>query len=527
MTTTARTKSFSQSSNAFSRSTVARRPLTPEDRAAILAREKAEIWIPNQGPQTEAYDTPAFETLFGGAAGGGKSSLILGLARLEHINSLLLRRTYPEVDRVLIRGSMEFYGNAKSFNASKYLWRFGKRSIQFGHMESDKAMQAYQGTAFDLIAFDEVTAFTKTQYRFMFRSARTTREGQRVRIIATTNPGGDGNDWVMERWAPWLDEAHPCPAKSGEIRWFRPLPDGREEEVSPGIEGAMSRTFIASRLSDNPYLGPEYRAVLDTLPEPFRSQLLNGDWKVGQTDDAYQVIPRAWVRAAQARWVDRVRLGPLSELGVAPARGGQDKTVLARRYGAWFARLEAHDGRTTPDGPSVVALIEAALGTDGKAPTNVDVIGIGSSVYDIATMRRMPVAAINFSEKSESTDKTGRLKFANQRAEFYWRFRELLDPQSGLNVALPPDPELMGDLCAPRFEMRTNGIHLRSKDEIKELLGRSPDKGDAIVLASTLLSVAGSDIDQADLAGEIRDSMADMIDEHGAVVAESLLDEEF
>lgn len=76
--------------------------------------------------------------------------------------------------------------------------------------------------------------------------------------------------------------------------------------------------------------------------------------------------------------------------------------------------------------------------------------------------------------------------------------------------------------------MRTNGIHLRSKDEIRELLGRSPDKGDAIVLAASLLSIAGGGIEETDLAGEIRDSMKGETDEGGHYMhGGSILDMDF
>ena len=51
----------------------------------------------------------------------------------------------------------------------------------------------------------------------MLSRARTTIPGQRVQVASATNPGGEGNDWVMERWAPWLDDGYPNPAKPGEI----------------------------------------------------------------------------------------------------------------------------------------------------------------------------------------------------------------------------------------------------------------------------------------------------------------------
>jgi hypothetical protein len=61
----------------------------------------------------------------------------------------------------------------------------------------------------------------------------------------------------------------------------------------------MSRTFIPSRVSDNPYLmGTGYMTQLQSLPEPLRSQMLYGDFKAGVQDDPWQVIPTAWVEAA-------------------------------------------------------------------------------------------------------------------------------------------------------------------------------------------------------------------------------------
>ena len=49
---------------------------------------------------------------------------------------------------------------------------------------------------------------------------------------------------------------------------------------------------------------------------------------------------------------------------------------------------------------------------------------------------------------------------------------------------MPPDKELRAELAAVRYKGVTMGGHaavlMRSKDEIRELLGRSPDKGDAV-----------------------------------------------
>jgi hypothetical protein len=63
--------------------------------------------------------------------------------------------------------------------------------------------------------------------------------------------------------------------------------------------------------------------------------------------------------------------------------------------------------------------------------------------------------------------------------------REALDPDQpdGSAIALPPDPELSADLCTPTWKLTARGILLEGKEEIRKRLGRSPGKGDAVVMA--------------------------------------------
>ena len=71
----------------------------------------------------------------------------------------------------------------------------------------------------------------------------------------------------------------------------------------------------------------------------------------------------------------------------------------------------------------------------------------------------------------------------NLRAEAYWRMREALDPDYGDDLALPDDSELLADLCAPRWEYTPRGVRVEEKEDIIKRIGRSPDAGDAAVLA--------------------------------------------
>ena len=96
--------------------------------------------------------------------------------------------------------------------------------------------------------------------------------------------------------------------------------------------------------------------------------------------------------------------------------------------------------------------------------------------------------------KSPFTDASGTLEFRNRRAEVWWKFREALDPNSGEDIALPPDLELMADLTAPTWFLSTQGIQIEEKDAIKKRLGRSPDCGDAVVMCYNIIARAGDNM---------------------------------
>lgn len=452
-----------------------------------------QAW-PNKGPQMDAFTTEAFETLYGGRPRGGKSFLGLMLAKYKHRRSLLVRRTFSDLERGLILDSYKVFGNPNLYNSTKHVWTLdgGARRVEFAYLQHDKDVHNYQGGAWDFFMADEVTQLTRNQYLYLFSRVVTTDPNQRCRILATANPGGEGNEWVFERWAAWLDEGHPNPAKPGELRWYARI-DDRDVEVdgpAPIIRGnethyPKSRTFIPAAVEDNPYINAdEYNANLQALPEPYRSQLLKGDWRIGLNEDAYQIIPRAWVKAAMDRWTpkppdDCKDIPPV--LGVDIARGGEDKTVMATRRGRWIAPLKKVPGRLTPDGQTIAQMVMAGLENGGAA--NLDVSGVGSSGYDICKGQGLPVYAVVFGGKSVSRDKNNLFGFQNKRAEIYWKLREALDPQSDKPLMLPPDPELMADLTCVRSKPDSlTGMCLEKKDEIKARIGRSPDCGDALAM---------------------------------------------
>jgi hypothetical protein len=460
----------------------------------VIDVSRRRVWIPNEGPQTQALLSRADVLLYGGQAGGGKSDLLIGLALTEHRHALIMRRMHKEL-RALTERAIALGGrDGFALQPVPRLRTLDGRQIEFGSAQYLGDERSWQGQPHDLLALDEAAQFLEAQVRFLMGWVRTTEPGQRTRTVLASNPplSADG-DWMIGMFRPWLDVTHPHPAKPGELRWFITDPDGKDAEVSGSdpveIDGAWlypkSRTFIPARLSDNPYLVKTgYRRELDALPEPVRSAVRDGNFMAARDDDEKQVIPWDWIRAAQRRWIPGPpRDVPMTAMAVDVARGGRDETVLATRYGGWFAPLLAKAGVDTKDGPSVAALVFGAL-RDG-APVIIDMGGgWGGSPLDHLKQNGIDVMGHLGAEPSHRRTRDGKLGFVNRRAESWWRLREALDPhqREGSAIALPDDPRLAADLAAPRWELGVRGLQIESKDEIKTRLGRSPDRGDAVVM---------------------------------------------
>lgn len=482
--------------------------LTPDERAealSLLESDKA-IWRPQPGPQADAFYSEADITGYGGSAGGGKTDLLCGSVLTAHRRSVIFRREKAQTERITQRLT-EILGHTDGLNGQKGIWQLGGgRLLELGGLDNLGDERRWQGRDHDLKAYDEVTEMREDQVRYTMGWNRTADPKQRSRVIMTFNPPTttDGQ-WVIRFFGPWLDNKHPNPAKPGELRWFTTL-GGRDVEVPSGrpfvfVDGRAtyefdpkafkpediirpkSRTFIPSRVTDNPYyMASGYIQTLQSLPEPLRSQMLNGDFTAGIKDDVWQVIPTAWVDAAMARWAEKHEKGPMDSLGVDVARGGDDVTVIARRHGTWFDVPLRFPGQATPDGPTVAGLVVGVR--RDRAPVHVDVVGWGASAYDHLIQSDVHALGINGANKTdETTADAAKMGFYNKRALLWWRMREALDPNNPHPIALPNDAKLKADLCAPKWKPTTRGILIESKEEIQARLHRSPDDGDAYVLA--------------------------------------------
>lgn len=476
--------------------------LPEEERKAIEDYSYAQTanlkWLPSPGPQTEAYFSKADVLLYGGQGGGGKSDLGLGLSFTAHKRSLILRRKYTGLDALIDR-AIQINGTRDGYSGKPppRITTADGRLIAFGANQHLGDEENFQGKPFDFKHFDEAAHFLEMQIRFHLGWIRSTEPGQQTRALLASNPPlTSEGDWMIGMFRPWLDITHPNPAKHGELRWFITDPDGKDVEVESSekrtIEGKVytphSRSFIPAALSDNPYLiKTDYQSKLDALPEPLRSAVRDGNFMAARQDDALQVIPTHWIREAQARWKATPPVGvPQCAIGVDVAQGGADSTVLAIRHDGWFAPLIEVPGIKTPTGAEVAGLI-----IQHRRGDPIVVVDVGGG-YGGAAMEHLAangIEAKRYLAGHASTSRTvdRQLGFFNKRAESWWKFREALDPgqPGGSTIMLPDDQILLSDLTSVKIkgEITASGIKLESKDDIKERLGRSPDRGDAVVMA--------------------------------------------
>lgn len=477
--------------------------LSPDDKRAVVETAVAATaglkWIPSPGRQTEAYFSLADCLLYGGEPGGGKSQLLLGLAFNCHQRSLIMRRQYGDLERI-IEDALKIHGSRDGFNGSPppRLRIDDQKVINFRAAQRIGDEQGTMGQGRDLLGLDEATHFAESQVRFLMGWVRSEDPNQRCRTVLATNPPLTAEGlWVNKMFAPWLDPNYPNPAAYGELRWVVSDEEGLDEWVNGPddvriVRGKVirptSRTYIPSSVKDNPYYAAsDYERQLDALPEPYRS-LLMGGFQTSFKDSDFQVIPTAWITAAQERWKpDGYKAYAMTAMAYDPADGGRDSAELCWRHGGWYAPFVSEKGSTTSDPAFAFANIMAKR-TD-NAPVVVDVGGgYGGKITLRLADNQIPFKKFNGAEKSGERSKGSNIPYANKRAEAYFKFRDELDPdqQGGSAIALPPDPELKADLAAVCYDahsLQVRGVYqIESKEDIRKRLGRSTGKGDAAVM---------------------------------------------
>lgn len=214
-------------------------------------------------PQIRFLRLECLEALYGGAAGGGKSSALL-MAALQFVDvpgysALIMRRTFADLKlpgALIDRAHEWLSGTGAWYNAQEHRWRFPSgATIQFAYCEAEHDVHRYQGSEFQFLGLDEATQFSQYQLTYLFSRLRRRIEipvPPRVRLAS--NPGGPGHAFIKDRFG------------------IGRRPSERAPEV-------VARVFVPAKLADNPHVDAEqYRKALAELDPVTRAQLEDGNW---------------------------------------------------------------------------------------------------------------------------------------------------------------------------------------------------------------------------------------------------------
>lgn len=233
----------------------------------MLDSQVADRWIPHQ-KQIEALERSEFEILFGGARGPGKTEALINWflydAHHPKFKGLVIRRNSEDLSDYVQRANVVYsrLGGVMSGNPPRFKFPAGG-IIRTGHLKDINAFTKYLGHEYHRIGIEELTLIPfEDDYLKLISSCRSTIKELQPQVFCTTNPGGVGHSWVLNRF----------------VRWGAGVTHIDEDTN-------RTRIFISATINDNPTLmnaDPEYVRFLDGLKN--KDPNLYKAWRLGLWD---------------------------------------------------------------------------------------------------------------------------------------------------------------------------------------------------------------------------------------------------
>ena len=205
-------------------------------------------------------------TLFGGAAGGGKSYFLrwqavkllmyfFGKYNIKGVRVGLFCEDYPALkERHLSKIPYEFPEWLGTLNKADHEFRladaYGGGVIAFRNLDDPSK---YLSSEFAAVLVDELTKNKREVFDFLNMRMRWPGIAD-TRFVSATNPGEIGHGWVKKLWIS---------------------KDFKGETFDP-----KDFKFVQSKYTDNKYIDKSYEKQLDSLPVTLRRAYKDGDWEI-------------------------------------------------------------------------------------------------------------------------------------------------------------------------------------------------------------------------------------------------------
>jgi hypothetical protein len=412
--------------------------------------------------QSEAWkyltDDKTNVVLFGGSAGGGKSWLgclwivtlclqykgircLIGRTVLTQLRLTTLNTLFELLNHMGLKTGEHFTYNGQS----NVLTFYNKSEIIFKDLQynpSDPNYDSLGSLEISAAFIDEASQCTSLAYSIVKSRIRYKLNEYKFipKVLMTCNPA---NNWIKKDfYIPFVQERLP-----------------------------NNQVFIPSLPMDNPHLPPSYLDMLRELPPQQRKRLLEGDWNF--LDDADSVFDFESITTS----IFKNEPNPTDKkyMTVDVARFGDDRSVIMIWVGLTVVSCSIYRKVSTVE---LSSEIRDLMRLHSIHPSNIiiDSDGVGGGVSD-------QIRGVNFVNNAKAFHNQN---FTNLKSQCYIKLSEMFkEGKISLNIM---DPSTVDDLTQELLAIKLkdidkdNKVGVQSKDEMKRILGKSPDLSDCIMM---------------------------------------------
>jgi len=396
--------------------------------------------------------------LFGGSAGGGKSWLgclwittlclkyvgircLIGRTVLTQLKLTTLNTLFDLLNTMGLKSGEHYTFNGQS----NVLTFYNKSEIVFKDLEdkpSDMNKDSLGSLEITAAFVDEAAQISQLTYSIIKSRIRYKLNEYNLipKILMTCNPA---QNWLKrEFYTPFI-----------------------QETLEP------NKVFIPSLPLDNPHLPETYIQMLQELPPIQRKRLLEGDWNY--TEESNSIFDFDHISSSV------YRISPNEQdkkwMTVDVARFGDDRSVVMIWVGLVLIECYIYRKMSTTE---LSTVIKALMVSNKIHPQQVivDSDGVGGGVAD-------QIKGTNFVNNSSPLHAQN---FTNLKSQCYVKLSEMFkEGKVSINLL---DPTVIDDLTQELLSVKLknidkdNKVAVQSKDEMKKMLGKSPDLSDCLMM---------------------------------------------